>query len=73
MKAIKITTGNQQRLATQFGVEDLDRTDRLPIGYILVTAFGVDEHFETLTTAVYESKYGYGPELKNGFFEVLIP
>lgn len=69
-KAILITTANKSYLVKRFGDES---ADMLPIGMYLVTDFGVDEHFETLTKEnmfkLYRRVIGNKP-LENGFIEV---
>jgi hypothetical protein len=68
MKGVVITSDNQQMLAGRFNRTEVDE---LPLGYTLVTDFGVDEHFVTLTPANFDELFTKGETLKNGFFEVI--
>lgn len=71
MKAVLITTINRPMLAARYLVDVDDYDDMLPIGYYLVTDFGNDEKFDTLTTDNLNALFDIGPELENnGFFEV---
>lgn len=70
MKAVKITAENQQFLASRFGVEPDDYTDMLPIGYWLVTDFGNDDTFDTLTEDMFNHNFIVGDTLENGFVAV---
>jgi hypothetical protein len=72
MKAITITETNKQTIATKFSIMNTDIEAVLPTGYILITDFGVDEHFEVLTPerfAIYFRKTGL--KLKNDFYEIM--
>lgn len=71
-KACTITDKNQKALASKFLVDDADIPDLLPIGYILVTDFGNDETFETLTQVNFDRNYLKAGDLKNEFYEVII-
>lgn len=70
MKAIKITADNQQLLASRFGVDVDDYDDVLPLGYWLVTDFGNDETFDTLTEDMFNHNFIVGDKLENGFVAV---
>jgi len=67
MKAIKITVENRSMLAGRFGRED---TNELPVGYWLVTDFGNDETFETVTPARFAALFTVGETLKNDFVDI---
>jgi hypothetical protein len=61
MKAIQITSTNRVELATRWNVEEADYDEVLPLGYWLVTDFGVntieDMPFETLTEAKFTTYF----------------
>lgn len=72
MKAITITTLNQKTIATQFSVLDADIEEVLPPEHILVTPFGVDEHFEVLSPSNFDRRFiKTGASLKNDFYEIM--
>lgn len=70
MKGIFITEGNRDTLASKFQV-DKDDPDLLPIGYWLVTDFGNDETFETLTVENFTMIFSIVGSLKNGWKDLL--
>lgn len=68
VKAIEITEKNIDFLASRFGIPNLDKEDRLPIGYILVTDFGNDETFDVITKQRFGTYFNLTNEqLDNGF------
>ena len=70
MKAIKITKDNRQLLASRFNVDVDDYDDVLPIDYWLVTDFGNDETFDTLTEDMFNHNFIVGDTLENDFVAV---
>jgi hypothetical protein len=70
MKAIKITKDNRQLLASRFNVDVDDYDDVLPIDYWLVTDFGNDETFDTLTEDMFQHNFIVGDTLENDFVAV---
>jgi hypothetical protein len=70
MKAIKITKDNRQLLASRFNVDVDDYDDMLPIGYWLVTDFGNDDTFDTLTEDMFQHNFIVGDTLENDFVAV---
>lgn len=69
MKGIVITAENQQMLVNKFTTgEDLEQ---FPIGYVLITDFGNEDTFETLTPELFAAKFTAGENLKNDFFDVI--
>ena len=69
VKAIRITPANQDMLAAKFGVEDPD--EQLPPGYILITDFGIDEHFNLLSPEKYIERFAEEGPIENGFVSVV--
>lgn len=70
MKAITITSSNIEMLASRFAVDPEDFTDVLPLGYVLVCEFGVDEHFDTLTTFDFNELFDTTGDILNGFVSI---
>ncbi len=69
-KGIKIDEKNRPMLASRFMVDELDWPDMLPLGYILVTDFGNDEKFDTLTQENLDRFFTVGEVIENGFFAI---
>lgn len=70
MKAILITKANQAMLASRYNMEEFDISARLPVGYYLVTDFGNEETFETLTPELFAQTYVKIEDIKNEFISI---
>lgn len=71
-KGITITERNRPMLASRFVVDKLDWPDMLPLGYILVTDFGNDEKFDTLTETNFDKFFiKTNEKIQNGFFSIM--
>lgn len=71
MKGIVITDKNRDVLASRFMVEPDDKTALLPLGYYLVTEFGNDETFQTLTEDAFDASFTKGEMLKDDWFDMV--
>ena len=69
MKGIVITPQNQNTLLGSYTTA-LD-LEQLPIGYILVTDFGNEDTFETLTPEEFALAWTVGETLQNGYFDMV--
>ena len=72
MKAVLITKTNQKTLAARYFIDPIDFDDRMPLDYYLVCDFGVEEHYELVTSAELDAKFTRtGAILSNEFFEIV--
>lgn len=69
-KAITITERNRPMLAGRFMVDKDDWDDMLPLGYHLVTDFGNDEKFDTLTTDNFNKFFVANLPIENDFIAI---
>lgn len=70
MKGIVITPQNQNILLGSFTTA-LD-LEQLPVGYILVTDFGNEDTFETLSPEFFAANYTVGATLLHDYFDVVV-
>jgi len=70
MKAIYITPANVDMLASRFAVEKEDVEEVLPDGYYLITDFGNDEKFDTLTPGLFDATFRKVADIQNGFISI---
>ena len=69
-KGIKISSENFRMLADRFRVEDDDIPEVLPLGYWLVTDYGNDDNFDTLTVELFEERFIKGGGIDNGWYDL---
>lgn len=68
MKAILITKENQNTLMGHFARSDQE--DLFPIGYYLITDFGNDEYFDTITVEMFNQLFNNDGAIKNGWIAI---
>lgn len=70
MKAVLITKDNQESLSSRYLVNDVE--DEMPIGYVLIVDFGVEDHFDLVTVRFFNRHFKFvGRPLKNDFSEIV--
>jgi len=70
MKGILITEATRPALASRYQLEDYEKEERLPLGYILVADFGNDYSFELLSSTVFDASFVKGAALQNDWFDM---
>ncbi len=70
MKAIKITTQNQQMLASRHAIDTDDIDTQLPIWFWYITDFGNEETFEVVTEELFTATFNNEYRIKNGFVAI---
>lgn len=68
LKAIRISKDNLSKLANDYAIDEPE--DELPIGYWLVTAFGVDTHYETVSKIDFLQRYRIVRPILNDYIEI---
>lgn len=71
MKAVTITTANQDMLASRYLIESWDKDERLPIGYILIADFGNEHDFDVIMEEKFNNKFTPTGEIENGFVSIV--